>query len=406
MLRPTPCNFRSSVNANEDTRTESARQIGELLASRTSGTRVATSRVTKQRVGVWAILTLCGALGACSSSDPGTSSDGSGATTSTAGTTGQGGATTTSGGATGSAGSGVTSAGSTAAGGTTSAVAGANSGGASASGAGGSPGTAGNSAGGSTTIGGAGGMSGGGTGTGGASGSDGGLGGTINQYGTIVDSPAVAKLLALTKNCTAANKIASDTNKFATDSGSIVHVCALPGVAGSADAGGAIFWNADMDIDCDGVTTTNCPGTGANKDPSYYYQTSFAGPNSAMSKDGPALSAEKTPYVVIPDEITNVDQNNGGNIVAVIYKNQIEFAVFGDQIEYQKGDANEPIGEASVRTAVGLDIPASPASGGVSGGVTYIAFTGKGTQPKDMEDVAEIQALGTKLLESLLANNP
>jgi hypothetical protein len=81
-------------------------------------------------------------------------------------------------------------------------------------------------------------------------------------------------------------------------------------------------------------------------------------------------------------------------------------AVFGDQIEYQPGDANEPIGEASVRTAKGLGIPASPASGGVSGGVTYIAFTGKGTQPKDMEDLAEIQALGTKLLLSLLANNP
>ena len=217
---------------------------------------------------------------------------------------------------------------------------------------------------------------------------------------------AAQKLLALTANCTAANKIPSDTGKFATDSGKTVHVCALPGVANTANAGGAIFWTADMDIDCDGVTTANCPGTGADKDPSYYYQTSFAGPHSAQSKDGPALSAEKTPYVVIPDEISNVDQQNGGNIVAVIYNGQIEFAVFGDQIEYQKGDTGEPIGEASVRAAKGLGIPASPASGGVSAGVTYIAFTGKGSQPKDMEDVAEIQALGSKLLQSLLQNNP
>jgi hypothetical protein len=270
--------------------------------------------------------------------------------------------------------------------------------------------TSGGGSGGASGSGGSGGMStggatgAGGSSAGGSSAGGSGLGGSTNSYGTIVGSPAVQKLLALTANCTAANKIASDTNKFATDSGKTVHVCALPGVAGTADSGGAIFWSADMDIDCDGVTTTNCPGTGADKDPTYYYQTSFAGPHSAQSKDGPALSAEKTPYVVIPDEITNVDQQNGGNIVAVIYNGQIEFAVFGDQIEYQKGDASEPIGEASVRTAKGLGIPASPASGGVSGGVTYIAFTGKGTQPKDMEDVAEIQALGTKLLESLLQN--
>jgi len=270
----------------------------------------------------------------------------------------------------------------------------------STSGSTGSGGTSGN--------GGAGGMSGGGaTGSGGSSsGGNSGLGGNTNSYGTIVGSPAVQKLLALTANCSAANKIPSDTGKFTTDSGKTVHVCALPGASGTANSGGAIFWNADMDIDCDGITTANCPGTGADKDPSYYYQTSFAGPHSAQSKDGPALSAEKTPYVVIPDEISNVDQQNGGNIVAVIYKDQIEFAVFGDQIEYQKGDSGESIGEASVRTAKGLGIPASPASGGVGSGVTYIAFTGEGSQPKDMEDIAEIQALGTKLLESLLQNNP
>ncbi len=274
----------------------------------------------------------------------------------------------------------------------------------SSGGSGGTSGSAGSGAGGMS----GGGVSGGGAPSGGAGSSAGGasgLGGSANSYGTIVGSPAVAKLLALTANCTAANKIPSDTSKFTTDSGKTVHVCALPGATGTADAGGAIFWNADMDIDCDGVTTTNCPGTGADKDPTYYYQTSFAGPHSVQSKDGPALSAEKTPYVVIPEEITNVDQQNGGNIVAVIYKDQIEFAVFGDQIAYQAGDGGESIGEASVRTAKGLGIPASPASGGVGSGVTYIAFTGKGTQPKDMEDVAEIQALGMKLLQSLLQNN-
>ncbi len=146
----------------------------------------------------------------------------------------------------------------------------------------------------------------------------------------------------------------------------------------------------------------------ADKDPAYSDQTSFSGPHSKSNAKGPSLASENTPYVVIPEEVVfpGLDQNNGGNIVAVIYKDQIEFAVFGDQIAYQAGDSEEPIGEASVRTAVGLGIPASPASGGVGSGVTYIAFAGAGSQPKDMEDIAEVQALGAKLLLSLLQNNP
>jgi hypothetical protein len=242
---------------------------------------------------------------------------------------------------------------------------------------------------------------GGSTGAGGSSGGASGLGGTTNSYGTILGSPAAAKLVDLTKNCTSANKIASDTGKFQTDSGTVVHVCTLKGGAGNPS--GAAYFTADMDIDCDGQTSTHCPGTGADKDPSYFNQTAFSG------LDGKPLTAENTPYVVIPEEvkIPGLDQNgSGGNIVAVIYKGQIEFAVWGDTIAYQAGDSSEPIGEASVRTAVGLGIPSSPASGGVGSGVTYIAFAGTDAQPKNLEDLAEVQALGQKLLLSLLQNNP
>jgi hypothetical protein len=339
-------------------------------------------RAMKIRVGAWAILVVVGALGACSSGET------SGSSAGTAGATHGAGGSTISG-AGGSA-AGVPSSGGGA--GTGIAAGGGGMSGGISGGAGGVAGSAG------SVSSGTGGMS-----VGGASAMAGasGLGGTTNDLGTIVGSPAVAKLLALTKNCTAANKIASDTGKFATDSGATVHVCSLPGAAGTADAGGALYWTADMDIDCDGLMTANCPGpAGPDHDPSYYNQTAFSGPNST------ALTSEKDPYVVIPGEIKEIDQQNGGNIVAVIYGDQIEFAVFGDTIEYQPGDANEPIGEASVRTAKGLGIPASPATGGVGSGVTYIAFTGKGTQPKDMEDIAEVQALGKQLLESLLANNP
>jgi hypothetical protein len=236
---------------------------------------------------------------------------------------------------------------------------------------------------------------------------DGGLGGTTNGLGTITGSPAIAQLRAMTKECTAANKIASDPGDFVLDNGTVSHVCSLKG--GPGNSGGAIFFNADMDIDCDGLETTHCPGTGANKDPSWDNATSFAGPNSAKNAKGePALASENTPYVVIPEEVVypGLDQNNGGNIVAVIYNDQIEFAVFGDQIAAEPGEKGEDIGEASVRTAVGLGIPSSPATGGVGGGVTYIAFVGTGSKPADMENIAEIQSLGAQLLASLLNNNP
>jgi hypothetical protein len=38
--------------------------------------------------------------------------------------------------------------------------------------------------------------------------------------------------------------------------------------------------------------------------------------------------------------------------------------------------------------------------------VTYIAFVGTGSQPADMENIPEIQALGAQRMESLLNSNP
>jgi len=253
----------------------------------------------------------------------------------------------------------------------------------------------------------AGGAPAGGTGTGGGSAggsvggsTGGGLGGSTNDLGTISGSPAIAKLLALTSNCTTANQI-PNSHTYKLDNGSTTSICSLKG--GSGNAGGAIYFTADMDIDCDGITTAHCPGSGADMDCCYQDQTSFSGPNSAKNKEGDAaLASENTPYVVIPQDVKfpGLDTNNGGNIVAVIYNGQLEFGVFGDT------GPKDIAGEASVRTAVGLGIPGSPANGGVGSGVTYIAFVGAGSQPADMENLSEIQSLGAKLTESLLQNNP
>ncbi len=334
-----------------------------------------------------ALLSLAGAsaLVACS---PGASSGdgGSGAGTSAAGApSSNGGSLSSTAGASNT--SGGTSSGTAGASGTTAVSGGMSGGGAAAGGASSVGGSAGGSSGGSTGS--------AGSNTGGAAG----LGGTTNPLGTISGSPAIAALLALTKNCTTTNEI-PNSHTYKLDNGMTTSICSLKG--GTGNAGGAIYYTADMDIDCDGITTAHCPGTGADMDCCYQDQTSFHGPNSASNKDGMSLASENTPYVVIPQDVQfpGLDQNSGGNIIAVIYNNQLEFGVFGDQ------GPTDIIGEASVRTANGLGIPASPATGGVGGGVTYIVFVGTGSTPADMENIPQIQALGAQLTESLLKNNP
>jgi hypothetical protein len=332
------------------------------------------------------------ALGACS---PGAASSANG-TAAGASTVGTAGATGSSAGS-GAGGVGVNGGGASGASG---GVSGASSGGAGGASAGGVSaggvsvgGASGGGAGMSASTGGSGGAS-----SGGNAGSAG-LGGSSNPLGTISGSPAIAQLLALTKNCTTANQI-PNSHTYKLDNGMTTSICSLKG--GTGNVGGAIYYTADMDIDCDGITTAHCPGTGADMDCCYQDQTSFHGPNSMSNKDGTSLASENTPYVVIPQDVKfpGLDQNSGGNIIAVIYNNQLEFGVFGDQ------GPTDIIGEASVRTANGLGIPASPATGGVGGGVTYIVFVGTGSTPADMENIPQIQSLGATLTESLLQNNP
>jgi Fungal chitosanase of glycosyl hydrolase group 75 len=113
------------------------------------------------------------------------------------------------------------------------------------------------------------------------------------------------------------------------------------------------------------------------------------------------LEAAVTPYVVIPNDFKypGLDTNNGGNVVAVIYNHQLEYAVFGDT-----GPTNL-IGEASYGCAANLGINPDPAVGGVDSGVTYIVFVGPNTAPTDIENQAETRQLGASLAMQLISNN-
>ncbi|WP_181807737.1 glycoside hydrolase family 75 protein [Streptomyces shenzhenensis] len=155
---------------------------------------------------------------------------------------------------------------------------------------------------------------------------------------------------------------------------------------------GAVFWKADMDIDCDGQRTTNC---NEDRDPWYQDDTAF------HQSDGSPLRAESLPYVVVPSSsgIWNYSSAGikGGGVVAVIYDNKVEYAVVGDT-----GPTNI-IGEASYATANALGIDPDPATGGADSGVTYILF--KNSKASPIESHSAAVSLGNQLAEQFLAGN-
>jgi hypothetical protein len=193
---------------------------------------------------------------------------------------------------------------------------------------------------------------------------------------TLVATPALAaggpsagQLLAKVSGCNVVSH-----GKYATDDGtsSTVNIC---------KSGSAFFWKADMDIDCDGVRTSNC---NEDADPWYQDQTSFE------TSKGRPFQADSTHYFVIPLPSSRFSySSNGirpGSVAAIIYNNKVVYAVFADE-----GPSNI-IGEASYATARALGINPDPESGGVDSGVTYIVFPGK--VPSPIESNSAIDSAG------------
>ncbi len=161
---------------------------------------------------------------------------------------------------------------------------------------------------------------------------------------------------------------------------------------------GAIYWVSKMNIDCDGKMTAQCPGFGANMDPSYL-------PDTAIHVNGAPLTSSKDPYVVLPSD--NAQVISPGAVVAVVYGRKVAYAVYGDTGPPNAGDPSRLLGEGSVALANALGIPSSPSIGGAVGKVvTYIAFTGSNAVPTNLEDQNEINALGKQLTTKFIADNP
>ncbi|MCX4820312.1 glycoside hydrolase family 75 protein [Streptomyces sp. NBC_01142] len=191
---------------------------------------------------------------------------------------------------------------------------------------------------------------------------------------------AAAELLAKVERCSQISK-----GRYRPDAGASasIPVCGL---------NGAVFWKADMDIDCDGQRTTKCNST---TDPWFLNTTSYQQSNGAM------LNSEKLPHIVVPVPSSIWDYRasgiRGGSLAAVIHKDKVRYAVVGDT-----GPAGI-IGEASYATAEALGINPDPRNGGVASGVTYILFTYSEVSPIESHSAAV--GLAQSLVPTFLMNN-
>jgi hypothetical protein len=145
-------------------------------------------------------------------------------------------------------------------------------------------------------------------------------------------------------------------------------------VCGAPDA---VYWKADMDIDCDGRPGPLCNG---RTDPLFSETTAF------QQSGGRYLSAETLPYIVVPASggIWNFrDHGIGpGSVAAVIYGDRVQYAVVGDT------GPEDIIGEASYATAAALGIRPDPRGGGTPSGVTYLVFKNSRVSPIEDHDAA------------------
>jgi Fungal chitosanase of glycosyl hydrolase group 75 len=181
-------------------------------------------------------------------------------------------------------------------------------------------------------------------------------------------TPTAGQLLAKLKAChpTSSARFATDEHRART-----IPVCR---------ASGALFFKADMDIDCDGQVTAHC-----NLRADRAFQS-----GTALSPGGKPLAAEKTPYLVLPQPSRGFDYRKYGiqlgAVAAVVYKGRIAYAVFGDT------GPREILGEASYRVAKLLGIDPDPSTGGTASGVTYVVF--ENTRAVDPRDPASIVRAG------------
>jgi hypothetical protein len=198
------------------------------------------------------------------------------------------------------------------------------------------------------------------------------------------EAPSLASQL-LAKMGSTCKKVSASPYAMNSGGSAVVDVCGLTN---------AVYWHADLDVDCDGKPSTLCNGA---TDPWFQAET------AASDSKGDALDAAELPYVVVPGVSTRWSYKASGiamgSVVAVIYDDKVELGIVGDV------GPTGAIGEASYAMAKRLGIDPNPKTGGASSGVTYLIFTGTSGIVTKKEDHAEATALGQKRIKQFLAEN-
>ena len=162
---------------------------------------------------------------------------------------------------------------------------------------------------------------------------------------------------------------------------------------------GATFFEADMDVDCDGSKSGPC---NVSKDPSHQPE---------LSCDCNA-DAGKVPFYVIPLGSRFNAGSRGidlGAVAACIYKDPKTGAVslaYGPWLD--EDGVSQEIGEGSAYMAQLLGIDSNPDTGGSDNGNTYIVFPGSAAKltGNDRMDHAKAIAAGVAAAKKLLADFP
>jgi hypothetical protein len=192
--------------------------------------------------------------------------------------------------------------------------------------------------------------------------------------------PSAAQLLAKLSSC---QQISSGKYRSDSETAANIPVCGK---------NGAVWYKADLDVDCDGQRTAKCS---ESTDPWFQPDTAF------HDSKGKPLVADKLPYVVVPSASGTWDYRKfgiqGGGVVAVIANNRVEYAIVGDT------GPTAIIGEASYATAVNLGIDPNPESGGSDGPVHYIYF--KNSKVSPIEDHGKATSTGASLAQKFLNEN-
>lgn len=146
-----------------------------------------------------------------------------------------------------------------------------------------------------------------------------------------------------------------------------------PGAISMFACGDAVYWQADLDVDCDGIQTPPC-----DTDPTGQPQTSIVDLAPQGDVDPTVL-----PYFVIPLGLPETAwyEDHGialGQVGAVIYAGQVRYGIFADEAGgWFIGEASYAMCQRFLGAPTGGADPCSPIDGGIDPAeVTYVTFTG------------------------------